>query len=135
MKYGVDGMVTLHSAATNFQNMSYVGMTYSLSFTTPLVWRIAFDTDVNLTMRRGYREPSMNTTDWVWNAALSTSLGRTGQWVLRAVAFDILHQLSNVTTTVTAQGHREWWMNGGQSYASLHLVYHFKVKPTKKGIE
>lgn len=125
----------LHSAATNFQNMSYVDMTYSLSFTTPLVWRIAFDTDVNLTMRRGFREPSMNTTDWVWNAALSTSLGRTGQWVLRAVAFDILHQLSNVTTTVNAQGHREWWMNGGQSYASLHLVYHFKVKPTKKGIE
>lgn len=85
-------------------------------------------------MRRGYHEPSMNTTEWVWNASLSAKAGRSGQWVLRLIAFDILHNLSNVTNTVDAQGHREWWRNGVQSYASFHITYHIKVKPSKKGI-
>ena len=114
--------------------MSYTDMNYMLSFAMPIVGSLAFDTDFKLSMRRGYHEPSMNTTEWVWNAALSTKLDRSGQWVLRAVAFDILHNLSNVRNTINAQGHMEWWTNSVQSYASLHLVYHIKVKPSKKGI-
>ena len=76
----------------------------------------------------------MNTTEWIWNAALSAKLDRSGQWIVRAVAFDILHNLSNVTNTIDAQGHTETWNNCVQSYASLHLIYNLKVKPTKKGI-
>lgn len=124
----------LTSAAPEFRNMSYTDMNYMLSFAMPIVGSLAFDTDFKLSMRRGYHEPSMNTTEWVWNAALSTKLDRSGQWVLRAVAFDILHNLSNVRNTINAQGHMEWWTNSVQSYASLHLVYHIKVKPSKKGI-
>ena len=124
----------LHSPAASFRKMSYTDMFYKLSFNTPLFGRLDFDTDIKLNMRRGYHEASMNTTEWIWNAALSTKLGRTGQWVVRAVAFDILHNLSNVTNTIDAQGHTETWNNCVQSYASLHLIYNLKVKPTKKGI-
>ena len=124
----------LKSPASEFRSMSYTDMYYTLSFTTPLIWHIDFDTDLKLNLRRGYHEPSMNTTEWVWNAALSTKLGSRGQWVVRAVAFDILHNLSNVRSTINAQGHTEVWTSCVQSYASLHLVYHFKVKPSKKGI-
>lgn len=125
----------LTSPMPTFEPMSYVNMAYSLSLTTPLFFGIDFDTDLHLNMRRGYNEPSMNTTEWVWNAALAIKLGQRGQWVVRAVAFDLLHQRSNVTNTINAQGHTEWWSNGVRSYASLHVVYHIKVKPTKKGIE
>ena len=124
----------LHSPAASFRKMSYTDMFYKLSFNTPLFGRLDFDTDIKLNMRRGYHEASMNTTEWIWNAALSTKFGRTGQWVVRAVAFDILHNLSNVTNTIDAQGHTETWNNCVQSYASLHLIYNLKVKPTKKGI-
>ena len=124
----------LHSPAASFRKMSYTDMFYQISFNTPLFGRLDFDTDIKLNMRRGYHEASMNTTEWIWNAALSTKLGRTGQWVVRAVAFDILHNLSNVTNTIDAQGHTETWNNCVQSYASLHLIYNFKVKPSKKGI-
>lgn len=124
----------LKSPVAGFRNMSYTDMYYTLSFATPLIWGIDFDTDLKLNLRRGYHEPSMNTTEWVWNAALSTKLGRGGQWVVRAVAFDILHNLSNVRNTIDAQGHTEVWNNCVQSYVSLHVVYHFKVKPSKKGI-
>ena len=123
------------SDETNFRNMNYTDMTYSLSFAMPIVATLDFDTDLNLTMRRGYHERSMNTTEWVWNAALSAKFGQRGQWVVRAIAFDILQNLSNVTNTLNAQGHTEWWYNSARSYASLHLVYHIKVKPSKKGID
>ena len=136
-RVSLDGNVRwngLTSPEASFQKMSYTDMYYTLSFTTPLLWGIDFDTDLKLNMRRGYHEQSMNTTEWVWNAALSTKLGKSGQWVVGAVTFDILHNLSNVTNTINAQGHTEWWTNCVQSYASLHLVYHIKAKPSKKGI-
>lgn len=136
-RVSLDGSVRwngLTSPEPSFRNMSYTDMYYTLSFATPLLWGIDFDTDLKLNMRRGYHERSMNTTEWVWNAALSTKLGKSGQWVVRAIAFDLLHNLSNVTNTINAQGHMEWWINSVQSYASLHLVYHIKVKPSKKGI-
>lgn len=136
-RVALNGSVTwngLRSHEASFTDMNYTDMYYTLSLTTPLIWNIHFDTDLNLNLRRGYHEPSMNTTEWIWNASLSRALDRQGRWVMRAVAFDLLHNLSNVRNTINAQGHTERWLSVVQSYASLHLVYHFKVKPIKKGI-
>ena len=74
----------------------------------------------------------MNTTDWVWNASLSKAFGKRKQWLLRAVGFDILGQLSNIRRTVNAQGRTETWYNTTPAYASLHLTYRFDMKPKKR---
>ncbi|MDO4211267.1 MAG: hypothetical protein Q4D23_06085 [Bacteroidales bacterium] len=131
----------VNSDRANFQHLQYADHSYGLTFATPLFpgigkdkWTIDFDTDVKLYLRRGYREPSMNTTEWVWNAALSTRVGKTKQWTLRAVGFDLLHQLSNITHSLTAQSFSETWTNTVRSYVSFHVVYHLQMKP-KKGIE
>lgn len=131
----------VNSDRVGFQHLQYADHSYGLTFATPLFpgvgkdkWTIDFDTDVKLYLRRGYREPSMNTTEWVWNAALSTRVGKTKQWTLRAVGFDLLHQLSNITHTLTAQSFSETWTNTVRSYVSFHVVYHLQMKP-KKGIE
>ena len=130
----------VRSDRANFQHLQYADHSYGLTFATPLFpgvgkdkWTIDFDTDMKLYLRRGYREPSMNTTEWVWNAALSTRVGKTKQWTLRAVGFDLLHQLTNVTHVLTAQGLTETWTNTVRSYVSLHVIYHLQMKP-KKGI-
>ena len=131
----------VNSDRVGFQHLQYADHSYGLTFATPLFpgvgkdkWTIDFDTDVKLYLRRGYREPSMNTTEWVWNAALSTRVGKTKQWTLRAVGFDLLHQLSNITHNLTAQSFSETWTNTVRSYVSFHVVYHLNMKP-KKGIE
>ena len=144
MRVDLNGNFSWHdvnSDRTNFQHLQYADHSYGLTFATPLFpgvgkdkWTIDFDTDVKLYLRRGYRDPSMNTTEWVWNAALSTRVGKTKQWTLRAVGFDLLHQLSNITHNLTAQSFSETWTNTVRSYASFHVIYHLQMKP-KKGIE
>ena len=143
MRVEFNGRITwndVNSPRASFEHLRYNDQNYALTFSTPLFpavgkdkWTIDFDTDLGFNLRRGYREARMNTTEWVWNAALSTRVGKTKQWTLRAVGFDLLHQLTNVTHVLTAQGLTETWTNTVRSYVSFHAVYHLQMKP-KKGI-
>lgn len=143
MRLGLKGRFVWNDAdsdRTAFGHLRYHDHAYTLSFAAPLFpgigndrWTIDFDTDLNLNLCRGYHEPTMNITEWVWNAALSTRLGKKKLWVVRAVGFDLLRQLSNITRTLTAQGLRETWANTTRSYVSLHIICHLEIKP-KKGI-
>lgn len=116
-----------------FSKFSYTDFNYGLSYSSPLVWGIDFETDIMAYYRRGYNDASMNTTNWVWNAQLSKAFGRRKQWLTKVCGFDILHQISTVRRTVNAQGRTETWYNTIPSYAILSVVYRLDVKPKKKG--
>ena len=45
---------------------------------------------------------------------------------------DLLHQLSNTTYEVNAQGGTETWYSSLPHYVMLHLVYHWNKNPKKK---
>lgn len=122
----------MHSEQHTFDKFSYTDFNYGLSFYSPLVWGIDFDTDLMVYCRRGYNDASMNTTNWVWNASLSKAFGKREQWVIKANGFDLLHQISTVRRTVNAQGRTETWYNTIPSYATLHIVYRLDIKPKKK---
>ena len=124
--------VQMRSEQHTFDKFSYTDFNYGISFTSPLVWGIDFDTDLMVYCRRGYNEASMNTTNWVWNASLSKALGKRKQWVIKANGFDLLHQISTIRRTVNAQGRTETWYNTIPSYATLHIVYRLDLKPKKK---
>ena len=115
-----------------FTPFHYTDAAMGLTLTAPLPGGIDLETDVMAYLRRGYADASMNTTDWVWNASLSKAFGKRKQWLLRAVGFDILQQLSNIRRTVNAQGRTETWYNTTPAYASLHLTYRFDMKPKKQ---
>lgn len=121
----------LKSDSPTFTTTDYTEYSYGLTLTTPLVWGIDLDTDLMAYCRRGYADTSMNTTDWVWNASLSKAFGRRKEWLVRAMGFDILSQLSNVRKVMTAQGRTETWYNTIPSYATLHIVYRLDIKPKK----
>ena len=71
-------------------------------------------------MKRGYGDSSMNTNDFVWNASIAKSLW-TNKVVIKLEGFDILNQLSNIYSTVDAQGRMETWRNMVPSFVMLHL--------------
>lgn len=117
----------------DFQRLSYIDQSYGITLMTPLIWGIDLDTDLLVNVRSGYNDPSMNTTEWQWNAALSTRFGKKKLWTARLVGFDLLHQLSNIKYTLDSHGRVETWHNTVRSYVNLNLTYHFEMKP-KKGI-
>lgn len=124
--------VQMRSEQHTFNKFSYTDFNYGISFSSPIVCGIDFDTDLMVYCRRGYNETSMNTTNWVWNASLSKALGKRKQWIIKANGFDLLHQISTIRRTVNAQGRIETWYNTMPSYATLHIVYRLDVKPKKK---
>ena len=122
----------LTGGGPSFTPFHYTDAAFGLTLTAPLPGGIDLETDLMAYLRRGYADASMNTTDWVWNASLAKAFGKRKQWLLRAVGFDILQQLSNIRRTVNAQGRTETWYNTTPAYASLHLTYRFDMKPKKK---
>ena len=123
------------SREPGFSDFSYTDYSYGLTFYSPILWGIDFSTDIMAYCRRGYNDPTMNTTDWVWNASLAKTLGKKQQWIIKANAFDLLQQIANIRKTVNVQGRTETWYNTIPSYLTLHVVYRLDVKPKKKNIQ
>ena len=123
------------SREPGFSDFSYTDYSYGLTFYSPILWGIDFSTDIMAYCRRGYNDPTMNTTDWVWNASLAKTLGKKQQWIIKANAFDLLQQIANIRKTVNVQGRTETWYNTIPSYLTLHVVYRLDVKPKKKSFK
>lgn len=88
-------------------------------------------TDMVLYVKRGYGDSSMNTNDLVWNASIAKSLWKN-KIVVKIEGFDMLNQLSNIYSTINAQGRVETWRNMIPSFVMLHLQWHFSHMPDKK---
>lgn len=106
-------------------------VTYGLTGHIKLPWEVEIHTDLNLYSRYGYNDPAMNTNDLVWNARISKSLLK-GNLLLSLDGFDMLHNLSNVTRTLNAQGRTETYRNVIPSYVMLHAIYRLNIQPKKK---
>lgn len=115
----------------DFVNFSATTAQYGVNGTFTLPHNLGIATDLNLYTRRGYAYSELNTTDVVWNARLTYTI-KGGRWVLMMDGFDLLHQLSNVTYNVNAQGRTETWTNVLPRYGLLHVIYRFNKQPKKK---
>ena len=112
----------------NFQTLNAYDYGMTLSYKLPLGIQLA--TDLKQYSRRGYGDSSMNTDDLVWNASLARSFCK-GRLTLTAEGFDLLHQLSNTTYTVNAQGRTEVWRNTIPNYVMMHVAYKLTKTPKK----
>ena len=115
----------------NFQTLNAYDYNYGMTLSYKLPLGIQLATDLKQYSRRGYGDSSMNTDDLVWNASLARSFCK-GQLTLTAEGFDILHQLSNTTYTVNAQGRTEVWRNTIPNYVMMHVAYKLTKMPKKK---
>ena len=104
-KYGVFGMLSLWKKAT-------------------------LSSSVNMYSKRGYGDPSLNRDELIWNASATYWIvGR--KLSLQLEAYDLLHQLSNITVSINGQGRTETVYNTLPRYVMLKLTYRFQSFPKR----
>ena len=80
-------------------------------------------TDFHVYSKRGYSDATLNTNELIWNAQLSYSFLRGKKLTVMLQWYDILHQQTNFSRTVNANGWRDSEVNAITSYAMLHVSY------------
>lgn len=120
-----------HSRREDFQDFRTTDIKSTLTALLALPWKMQLSTDLTLYSRRGYRDASMNDTEWCWNARLSRPFFN-GKFLLMLDGFDLLNQLSNITQTINAQGRTETWTNTLHRYVLLHAAWRINHQPKKR---
>ena len=100
---------------------------YGLTALVKLPWAMEISTDLTMYSRRGYATGSSNANDLVWNGRLTKSFPKLGLTFMLD-GFDILNQLSNVTTVINSQGRTETYRNSLPRYFMAHVVYRLSKK-------
>lgn len=116
------------SPRTDFTEISALktSMTAGIDFYLP--YDIEGGTTLRAEMRRGYEDPVLNTTEWIWNAHIRKSILK-GALTFKLEAVDMLGQLSNISYYVNAQARIESWTNSLPRYAMLTVSYRFNFTP------
>lgn len=119
------------SAQEGFIPFNAWDMRYTLSGNIKLPANFAINTDFNIYARRGYTEPYLNKTNYVWNARISYTMMK-GNLLWMLDGFDILRNLSNVSYAVNAQARTETYTGVVPRYFMLHVQWKFNKAPLKK---
>ena len=86
-------------------------------------WGSNLSTDFHCYSKRGYTDATLNTNELIWNAQLSHSFLRGKKLTVMLQWYDILHEQTNFSRTVNANGWRDQEVNAITSYAMLHVSY------------
>lgn len=126
-------MSTSHqeSPREGFNNLTWYTYSPYVNAFIKLPSDFGFNTQFTPFFRRGYADPAMNTSEWVWNATATKSICH-GKLTFKFTAVDILASVKHVYTSVNAQGHTETWQNVLPRYVLLTLNYRLDMKPKKK---
>lgn len=92
-----------------------------------LPWGMSLSTDMHENSRRGYNDASMNTNELVWNAQLSQSFLKGNALTVSLQYFDILHNQSNFSRSISAMQRSDTQYNSINSYAMLHVIYRLNL--------
>lgn len=117
-----------HSEREGFNNMTWYSYWPFVRAFVKLPVGLELNTQFNPYFRRGYSDPSMNTTEYVWNATLSKSFTRPSI-TLRVSANDILGSAKHVYSSVNAQGRSETWRYCMPRYVMFTVGYRLDMKP------
>jgi hypothetical protein len=90
-------------------------------------WGTSLSTDFHMYSKRGYSDQSLNTNELLWNAQVSHAFLRGKKLTVMLQWYDILHEQSNFSRTVNANGWTDREVNSITSYAMLHLTYRLNV--------
>ncbi|WP_028911806.1 TonB-dependent receptor [Prevotella sp. MA2016] len=107
---------------------SYGGM---IGVTAP--WGTSLTTNMNMQSRRGYYDASMNTNELIWNAQLSQSFLRGKPLTISLQLYDILHNQSTISSTVSAMMRSDTEYNAITSYGMVHVIYRLNLFGGKAG--
>lgn len=86
-------------------------------------WGTNLSTDGHMYSKRGYSDETLNTNEFIWNAQLSHSFLRGKKLTVMLQWYDILHEQTNFSRNVNANGWTDREVNSITSYAMLHVSY------------
>ena len=115
------------------RNLDTYNFSYGPSTNILLPWQnLRFYTDINMSSRRGYSDPTFNTNELLWNAQVSASFLRNNALTVSFQVFDILHEQSNISRTISATMRSDTQNNAINSYCMFHLIYKFNQMGDKE---
>ena len=106
---------------------------YGFSTKITFPWGSNLSTDVHLYSKRGYADETLNTNEFIWNAQLSHSFLRGKKLTVMLQGYDILHQQSNFSRSVNANGWTDREVNAITSYAMIHVSYRLNFFGNRNG--
>jgi len=104
-------------------NLTTWNFNYGGSTRITFPWESNLSTDFHVYSKRGYADETLNTNEFIWNAQLSHSFLRGKKLTVMLQWYDILHQQSNFSRNVNANGWTDREVNAITSYAMLHVSY------------
>ena len=113
-------------------NQNTFNFHYGLSSSGNFENGFGFSTDIGMSSRRGYSSASMNTNELIWNAQISYRFLKNRQATLSLQAFDILHNRSNISRTISAYSRRDTETNSINSYVMAHFIYRLNMFGNKE---
>ncbi len=127
--FGVNGSFNYQHARATVQenaNMDTWNFSYGANANISFDWGMSISTDISMSSRRGYSAASMNTNELLWNAQISQTLLKN-KATLSLQFYDILHEQSNVSRTLSAMMRSDSWTNAINSYCMLHFIYRLNI--------
>lgn len=116
---------------STFSNISAFDFRYGVNaMQTIPTWNTTLNIDGIMLSRRGYGSDAMNKDEFVLNASVTQPILH-GKVKLTLEGHDLLHQLSNTTYEVNAQGRTETWYRVIPNYVMLRVAWQFNRSPKK----
>jgi len=113
-------------------NQDTWNFSYGFNSTAQLPWGMQLTTSLNMSSRRGYSDASMNTNELIWNAQVAQSFLRGKPLSVRLEFYDILHQQSSFSRTLSAMQRSDTEYNAINSYVMLRVNYRLNLFGTKE---
>jgi hypothetical protein len=126
LNFSLNGRATYARTENRLQasrNLDTWNYQYGGSTRITFPWGSNLSTDIHMFSKRGYSDQTLNTDELIWNAQLSHSFLRGKKLTVMLQWYDILHEQSNFTRTVNANGWTDREVNTITSYAMLHVSY------------
>ncbi|MCD8318525.1 MAG: TonB-dependent receptor [Paraprevotella sp.] len=135
LEVGVNGNINYQHARNALQtnaNMDTYTFSYGGNVIVNFPWNMSLATNIGENCRRGYDDASMNTNELIWNAQLSQSFLKQNAATVSVQWYDILHEMSNISRSLTATQRTDTWTNAINSYVMVHFIYRLNLMGSRE---
>lgn len=127
---GLNGSLNYSHVRSSLQessNMDTYDFSYGAESNVRFPWNMSISTSISNSCRRGYSDANMNRDELIWNAQISQNFFKGNAATLTLQVFDILHNQSNISRSISASQRRDTEYNSISSYCMLHFVYRLNL--------
>ena len=134
-EFELNGSVNYNHSSNNLQSNSKMNtwnFNYGFNTTYNAPWGTQLTTNLGMTSRRGFSDSSANTDELIWNAQIAQSFLKGRPLSVRLEFYDLLHQQSNFSRTVSSLMRSDTEYNSITSYVMLRVNYRLNLFGTRE---